>query len=60
MNYCEVWGITYKTTIESIIKLQKCAIRIIAKVGYQEHTNELFCKLKLVKFLDLIVGDNPP
>ena len=55
LNYCcEVWGITYKSTIDSLIILQKNAIRIISKVGRREHTNELFCKLKLFKFTDLI------
>ena len=49
-----MWGITYKSTIDSIAKLQKKALRIISKVGSREHTNELFCKLKLLKFTDLI------
>ena len=55
INYCsEVWGITYKKSIDCIIKVQKQAIRIISKVNRREHTNELFCKLKLMKFRDLV------
>ena len=52
-NCCEVWGTTYKKIIESIIKLQKRAIQIVSKMGNREHTNALFCKLKLLTFLDL-------
>ncbi len=35
ISYCvELWGSTFKTTINSIIKLQKQAIRIINKADY--------------------------
>lgn len=43
MSYCvEVWGNVYKTNIDSIIKLQKRAIRIINEAGFRESTNILF------------------
>ena len=55
MNYCsEVWGITYKKSIDCITKIKKQAIRIISKVNRREHTNGFFCKLKLMKFRDLV------
>ena len=55
INYCcEIWGITCKGTIEPLIILQKKAIRIVSKVGKYDHTNNLFNKLKLLKFVDLI------
>ena len=44
----------YKSTIDSIIKIQKRALRIISNVDCREHTNVLLCKLKLLKFTDLI------
>ncbi len=53
LNYCvELWGNNYKSSLHSLIILQKKAIRIIHKVGYQDHTNTLFLKSKLLKFMD--------
>ena len=37
-----------------IIKLQEKAIRFIGNLNYRDHTNELFCKLKFLKFIDLV------
>lgn len=55
MTYCvEVWGNTYKTNIDPIIKLQKRAIRIINKAGYLETTNPLFIKSCTLKFVDMV------
>ena len=55
LNYCsEVWGVTYKTAIESIYLAQKKAIRIICRTSRYEHTNNLFIKLGLLKFFDLV------
>ncbi len=40
LNYCvEVWGNTYKTTLQTLSTIQKRAIRIVNNVGYYEHTN---------------------
>ena len=50
INYCsEVWGNTFKTALDCIVKAQKRAIRIVSKVKFREHTNGLFCKLQLLK-----------
>lgn len=55
LQYCaEVWGNNYKTSLYSLTILQKRAIRIIHKVGYQEHTNPLFLKSKLLKITDIV------
>ena len=55
LNYCsEVWGNTYKSSLHSIILLQKRAIRIINNAGYRDHTNILFLNSNIVKFVDLI------
>ena len=53
-NGAEVWGNTYKTTIDPLVKIQKRAIRIIHKVGFLEHTHELFLQSKILKFTYLV------
>ena len=54
MSYClEVWGNTYKTTLEPLSIMQKKAMRIVNNVGYYEHTNDLFLKSQTLKFMDL-------
>ena len=54
-SYCvEVWGSTYKTTVNAIVLLQKRAIRIINKVDYYAHTRPLFMKSQIMKFNDLV------
>ena len=55
MSYCvEVWGNTYRTYIDPIIKLQKRAIRIINKVSYRDTTNKLFIESCSLKFIDIV------
>uniref|UniRef100_A0A3P8T4U6 Reverse transcriptase domain-containing protein n=1 Tax=Amphiprion percula TaxID=161767 RepID=A0A3P8T4U6_AMPPE len=55
MTYCvEVWGNTYRTYIDPIIKLQKRVIRIINKASYCETTNKLFIESRTLKFLDIV------
>ena len=50
----EVWGNTYSTNTKSIFILQKRAIRIINKATYREPSNQLFIKVKALKFKDLV------
>ena len=48
LTYCqEVWATACKTTLKSLEVAQKKAIRIIAKVGRREHTEDLFKKFKV-------------
>ena len=55
INYCtEVWGNTYVTNVKPICLLQKKIIRIINNAGFNDHTNELFLKGKIIKFHDLV------
>ena len=55
LHYCaEVWGNNYKTNLQSLIILQKRALRTIHKVSYLEHTNVLFFQSKLLKFTDIV------
>lgn len=51
---CEVWGNTYKSTLNRVIILQKRAIRIIFNTTYWEHTNKLFCNSNLLKLRDIV------
>ena len=48
-TYCiEVWGNTYKSYLEPLVKLQKRAIRIIVGARKYAHTALLFINLKLL------------
>ena len=51
---CEVWGTTYKTTLQTIVTCQKKAIRIIIGAAKRTHSSPLFAKLKLLKFVDIV------
>jgi hypothetical protein len=45
IQYCNIiWANTYSINLEKILKHQKRAIRIIANVGYRDHTKPLFLK----------------
>jgi len=53
LNYCNlVWGSTYKTNLQRITILQKRVIRMMNKSYYNAHTEPIFKKLLLLKFLD--------
>ena len=55
LNYCsEVWANTYKSRLKSISIIQKRAIRLICNVSSRTHTTDLFKKLKILKFVDLV------
>ena len=55
LNYCaEIWGNTYKCTLQPLSVLQKRAIRIIHNTGYREHTNPSFLKSKTLKLTDVV------
>lgn len=55
LDYCsEVWGNTYKSSLQAITSLQKRAIRIIHNAGYRDHTNNLFLSSNLLKFMDIV------
>ena len=51
---CEIWGNTYTSRIRELVLLQKRAVRLIDKVGYREHTSDIFKKYKILKFKDLV------
>ena len=49
LTYCiHVWGNTYSTYLDPIIKAQKRIVRIITHSPYNEHTSPLFTQLKIL------------
>jgi hypothetical protein len=48
-----LWGTTHKTYVQRIFTLQKKAVRIIAGAKYNEHTDPLFKRLKILKLNDI-------
>ena len=49
-NYCNhVWGLSCKSYMNALVKLQKWAVRIISGVHPRTHTDPLFTNLKLLK-----------
>jgi hypothetical protein len=55
LNYgITTWGFADKSTVNRIVKLQKKAIRNISKAKYNAHTSNLFKKLNIIKFEDML------
>ena len=53
--YCiEIWGCSYKSNSNCLFLKQKRAVRIICNAEFKAHTNELFVKLKIIKFYDIV------
>ena len=49
-SYCiHVWGKSYKTYVERIVKIQKKIVRMICNAKYLDHTDPLFLECKLLK-----------
>ena len=54
LNYCcIVWGSTYHSNLETILKLQKKSLRIITKSSYRAHSEPLFYKLNKLNIFDI-------
>ena len=55
IDYCsEIWGNTYLHNLWPIFYLQKRVMRIIYGAKAQDHTNNLFINLNVMKFFDNI------
>ena len=55
-TYCnEVWGNTYQSFLEPLIKLQKCAVRTFVGARKYAHTTPLFRELKLLNIKDIYI-----
>ena len=52
-TYCiPVWGNTYNSYLDPLIKLQKRAVRIIANADFRANTAPLFKDLKILMLAD--------
>ena len=50
LNYCvEVWGNTYKSYTDTMLRLQKRVLRIITGSAKFPHTAVLFAELQILK-----------
>ena len=54
---CLVWG-QVKLPLNRITLLQKRVIRILHSAAYRDHTCPLFCRYKVLKFVDLVSLEN--
>ena len=54
-TYCvQVWGKTYQSNLDCIVKIQKRMIRLLAGVHPLTHTEPIFFRLKILKFIDVV------
>ena len=55
-NYCiPVWGNTYKSYLDSLVKLQKRGVRTIIGAPRYEHTDPIFKQLKIISLTKLYI-----
>ena len=55
-TYCiTIWGNTYQTYLDPLVKLQKRAIRIIAGVDRHAHTEPLMTKYRLLSLRKIYI-----
>ena len=47
-------GNTYNTRLNSLILLQKRAVRIVGNIGWSEHSTEIFEQYRILKLCDLV------
>lgn len=54
LTYClVVWGNTYPSSLNPLFILQKKIVRLSTFSHHQDHTNQLFINLRIVKLRDL-------
>ena len=51
---CNVWSLTSEGNLDKIEKIQKKVVRILTFSDFNSPTNELFIRLKIVKFRDIL------
>ena len=55
-NYaCQIWGLSEKQFTDKIFKIQKNALRIISRAGFNSHTSPLFKSYKILKVQDQVI-----
>lgn len=50
----EIWGHAYKSKLNRLVVLQKRCVRVVCNKGRLEHTNDLFLKLGILKFKEIV------
>ena len=51
LTYCvEVWGGTYPTVLDPLIKLQKKSVRVLHRASFNAHTDPIFREHSILKF----------
>jgi hypothetical protein len=54
LTYCNiVWGCTYESNLDCLLKLQKKAVQLISKSKFNAHAEPLFNKLKILKIYEI-------
>ena len=54
LSYCNiVWGSTYESNLDKLLKLQKRALRIVCGSPFRASSNPLFVKLNKLKLCDI-------
>ena len=54
LNYCIlIWGDTFKSYLDKLIKLQKLAIRTVSNSHYRSHTEPNFAKYNVLTVTDM-------
>ena len=55
LNYaCQIWGLSDTKYTDKIFKIQKNAVRIMTRAGFNAHTSPLFKSLEILKIQDQI------
>ena len=55
-NYaCQIWGLSEKQFTDKIFKIQKNALRIISRAGFNSHTSPLFKSYNILKVQDQVI-----
>ena len=54
---CTAWGQSIVPS-HRICILQRNALQIILFVKFNDHTTQVFCKMKIIKFVDLVSVEN--
>ena len=50
-----VWGNTYQSSLNTLMRLQKKAVRIMTFSSFRAHSTPLFKHCDILKFVDLII-----
>ena len=50
-----MWGLTYNSNLKRIVTFQKKAIRIVAKVPFDSHTDPILRDLEVLKLSDIVL-----